>query len=503
MAFEQRGEKRAQSRAERGIGVRMLRLNVYPVLDEKLKDDDANKKAKDALKKQILNEMDVFQGVLRKLISVYAIANIYKAEMKVKDPKEPKKEDGADAVKEGSAVPEKAVEQLTPEEKRARRVAQWTSKIADVTRARKAMLSDLEHQSCEYLHARKFFDEFERETGKEWLASVASLTVQVLDDWCKHPSQTLNCKASNSWALINGKQRLPLFRHTPLSFKASEYTLDTFRVRMTWIKNRPVTFKIKYKRNKDNSTKLDPMTYGLLQGMVSGRIKYGTMTLHRDDRDEFFIRISYEYQKDAGKELDDSRCMEVAFQPDEPDKYFLLTIREGKRYPKKGVPVDEVQKRELSILAALNIVDRIKAQADKWKEIKSATGNAAALNRGEGCAKANAAVQRHVFGLTKQRRNFSRTWNHTWTKRIVETAKYWRCKRIKVFDLPPGKPENEKGEIIPGAGLTGRPWEWSAFAVILKSKCDAAGITVEFVDGAKAGDIFAAAAEKGGETETV
>ena len=318
--------------------------------------------------------------------------------------------------------------------------------------------------------------------------------------------------------LINSMLReLSRFHFLPIPFacggnnKSIAY-FDEHDIVLNWRSDRPpvrfvvddLTGKMVGKDKKKPADSRLPIWHAL----KDGRWTINSMSLHFDPMEnynkQFKVRVSYMVPDKKELKLDDSRCMEVNFKaagvqgkdvPDdekaeydtEKEQFINMLIREGHK-PSPGLPVDKVKGRSVSAVDVVDWLGKINAMSAHAKKSQASCGSRTEYRRGEGFLTAGAAVAAVRHRLAERRENGVKTWNHLWTKRIVEQAKEWDCGRIQVFDVPKMEKKRTEEEVEEGSlrdkvgPMFGHPWNFSQFKLMLEYKAKAAGIKVTYTE---------------------
>jgi IS605 OrfB family transposase len=334
------------------------------------------------------------------------------------------------------------------------------------------------HVLAELFDHKKKDGEYYKPQGYElrpWLISlaptcrtfVADLALRkAIERWkAKDPQFT---QARRGYLVLQGAREVGRFGRVGI-------TLPLNQCRPEW-SDRGVTvdWDREIGRVKFRLPRLDQGRWRVWEKVRSGEYPPGSITLTTNKHGGPRLLIPYTVPT-ADHDLDFKRVLEVAFDTDDPSACFKAKLVGGRR-----TIVDDIRHDELSAVAALAGIDRLKAQQDKCERERSACGNRRARNRGEGHPKAFRAISRRTARLTKARTNTVRTWNHTWAARLVHLAVQYAAGNLVVADLP----ANKSIEGAPASHLFGRPWAWSEFQNILKSKAAAAGVAVTIMQSA-------------------
>jgi hypothetical protein len=210
---------------------------------------------------------------------------------------------------------------------------------------------------------------------------------------------------------------------------------------------------------------LDGSRWALWKSFVEGKTNTNQISFtveHKKGKPVMMLRIPYE--KSAEKyERDENRSLEVNFD----DEGIKIYMRDGKVIPAKGMPIDDVRKVPLAFDAAVSGIDAIKHRDEKLLAELRSCGSFSECRNGEGLPKAAKAIQAKRRALSEFRSDRVREWNNRWARRIMSTARLWKCSRIFVFDVP--------------ESLKKRPLQWFNFKFKLSSDAKLCGCEIVFL----------------------
>ncbi len=291
----------------------------------------------------------------------------------------------------------------------------------------------------------------------------------VIDDILRawNAKDPLVTKASRGWMVLNSvDRRPPIFANGGIPiFK------DHIR-----LKNNRVQFKItKDEWLEAKFLRLDGERWNTLKKISTGewkignpvRINFGDPKRKDGKLQASGIRlyVSYTRPKRCDKALSEKRCLEAAYTEDRKS-FIKLKMRDGKE-----TLADQIRSDSLSALGALDFVDKKGKIIDKYDDQRRSCGSPCDRRSGAGHQKAYRSISMRSKRASLARKNGCRTWNHTWTSRIINLAISWRCGRVEVYDLP--------------TTLFERPWQWDDFKLKLKYKAKDKGIKVAWIQSPK------------------
>jgi hypothetical protein len=316
------------------------------------------------------------------------------------------------------------------------------------------LLNDLfEINGKAFLYAmRRYVINFLSPTWKSWVwdnARAEALKVYKSKDPIK--------KITRSWAILQQIGRLARMDRVPLVVNKKYYKVDSKKVRFGWDHELgEIEFTV---------GNLDGSRWALWKSFVEGKTNTNQISFtveHKKGRPVMMLRIPYE--KPAEKyERDENRSLEVNFD----DEGIKIYMRDGKVVSAKGMPIDDVRKVSVDFVAAVSGIDAIKHRDEKLLAELRSCGSFSECRNGEGLPKAAKASQAKRRALSEFRSDRVREWNNRWARRIMSTARLWKCSRIFVFDVP--------------ESLKKRPWQWFNFKFKLSSDAKLCGCEIVFL----------------------
>lgn len=238
-------------------------------------------------------------------------------------------------------------------------------------------------------------------------------------------------EARRDYLTLNGARKLAEFNHSPLPILHSKshnaaVNFDGHKVILEWDKRMgAIAFQV---------AKLEPARWWYWRNLAGNKWRFGTALLNERDGN---LRLTIPYYRPIEDEitLNAGRRFTVKIGGC-PDHYFT------------GTGLD------ISILSTLRWLERLSAQRSECRRRRASVSRGRSLN-----------FEARLAGrLSAARENGSRTWNHTWAKKIVSACRIQKAGSLGLGSLPPD--------------LHGHPWWWSQFKSILQYKCEAAGIEV-------------------------
>jgi hypothetical protein len=272
---------------------------------------------------------------------------------------------------------------------------------------------------------------------------------QVLDVWKSHdPSLT---KATRGWLVMQGERMLPRMARADL------------RVRRDYVSMEPHAVGLRLFADKERDTlrlkvrTLDGGRYGIYKRLATGALRCGDPVRFGLRDNDLYLYLPYAVEAEA-RELDPARVLEVAFG-DDLDHAISMRLRAG-----HASPLDDLRTYHVDAAGAWAFILRHNARRECLDRERRAAGRRG--NQGIGNDAAYASATRRLDRLTLGRENALKTWNHTWTARIVKQAERWKCGAIEVF----GPPE----------GLLTESWPWADWRGKLAYKAKAMGIKLAY-----------------------
>jgi hypothetical protein len=258
-----------------------------------------------------------------------------------------------------------------------------------------------------------------------------SLRADVWTKWtAKDPEFT---KATNGYLVLNGIRRLAIFKGLGIGIPAAvSPKLEDHEITLKWSHEiGPVAFSL---------GTMDPGRWYTWKRIVSGQFPHGTMRLTERDGKLLAI-VTYSRPVSKSATMDPDRTLTVIRSANQEN---LLVI--GPEREKTYVAMSLIEARDWSL--------RLRAQSQVWSNRQRACGSP---RRGWGMKSAHKGIQTHRDAITKQRENGCKCRNHSWSKRIVDLAEYWRCGVIEFCD-----PADSQ--------LGGEPWGWADLLSKIKYK---------------------------------
>jgi hypothetical protein len=193
--------------------------------------------------------------------------------------------------------------------------------------------------------------------------------------------------------------------------------------------------------------KLDSARYYVWKSLRDGDEgwKLGTIYLNEDDG-MVFLTVSFE-RPDIVKNIDTEKILNVEFVPEIENFICIYTDTRN-------------EADKLSFSAALSHLDKMKLLGEKYLNQRKSCGSEKPKHWGN--KKAIRSIQKKSLNLRERRTNYCQTWNHLFTRRIVENAIRHNAGSIKVLNLP----ERE---------WFGHPWGAYQFKQFLKYKIEELG----------------------------
>jgi hypothetical protein len=419
-------------------------FDVVPVVDQAITDEKERKIASDKIYAELRRFINTYRGTDRIIANMAYMAECASATVAFKTDK-----DGNETVT------------VKPDSEKAKAV---TSLLFD--KQGKAHLYELLPEASRMLAGYR--------------SDFANSALRDVGTWWRSKDQEFR-KARKGWLAMQGTRRPPLFQFAAIPFRGvnDQKAMTRIKKHSIFLSLKPgewIEFKLVGKKSKKNGKngRIDGYLWHIFRSIRDGQIDANTTYLHESDG-RFRIRMSYKAPV-AQHDLKKNRISEVGYTTNSSE-FMQIRMNEGHQ-PSEGLPIDDVRSYNISILAAIDHVDRLAIQRDLLMKKKRSCGNPNAGSPGEGNAKANRAITDRLERLTRHRDNSVKNWNNCWSRRIIDEAVRWGCGGIRVFGPPkqvsPNDPRADQG-------LLGRPWQWASFRDMVKNKAEQAGIVVEFV----------------------
>ena len=241
-------------------------------------------------------------------------------------------------------------------------------------------------------------------------------------------------KATRGYLTLNGARAHASFMRVGIYFKNTvpKISADKRCVSLKWDYDiGEVDFRI---------PKLDGSRYGIWKSLCEQKEgwKPGGMFLSEKDN-KIFLVLSFECP-DPVSEIDVEKVLSVTINEGEPENYITASC-ENKRFSSERV----------SILDAVNWLDRLNIIREKYQKQLAAAKTGRKHNGGYKIVASKLNTQ------SEKRSNGQKSFNHLWTRRIIQHAIRTKCGTIVLSGLP----EKE---------LSGHPWGWYQFKEMLKYK---------------------------------
>ncbi len=285
-----------------------------------------------------------------------------------------------------------------------------------------------------------------------WLADMADRATQTLVSVWKARDAELG--GQRRYWVMNGVRRVPMFTQANLGFRPRNVKIDPtgHRVTLQWCKELgPIEFHL---------GTIDPGSWAWWRRIVSGELKMGEVKLRlfrRKGKDCLQLMVPYERPVRKDKSLSPSRSVEAAFDDSNPACFLRCKLVGGQR-----TLLDLIRHDELNAVAALDRIDQMSTRDERLKELKKACGSE---RRGTGHHKASRYYNEKRKFLSAKRIEVVRTWNHTWTKQLVQVCQRNKAGKLVLTEL--------------SDTLFTRSWRWYEFQQQLASKLEEAGIEFE------------------------
>lgn len=289
-----------------------------------------------------------------------------------------------------------------------------------------------------------------------WRSDYADfLRLAVISTWRSKDPEFNN--ASRGWLALNFSRNIGRFNRFGIPARPVNVDIDGHDVTLEYRLGDPLKLKF---------CTMDPSRWHTLKKVATGEWPSGTVYFKLNDKGLPILLISYYRPPERPADLNPERVLEVA-TTSESERFFVFSIREGRKNL-----VDDMRNYAIGVDAAVHFLDELGARKDAVKSCKEDCGNFRERKKGEGHRKGYQDYNTSLGRLTKTRTNATRTWNHTWAKRVITIAQRWRCGEV-VFFSPGTK-----------AGLLARSWPWSDFTAKLQYRCDERGIKLAVTSGA-------------------
>lgn len=321
--------------------------------------------------------------------------------------------------------------------------------------------------------SKKILAHIFKKQGKAYIYELRDYVKTLLPEWkscmvdgvLRNVASALMAKdaeknnARRNFLVTVGMRTAPGFRFSEMPIPNKDASISTEKngVRLKWnFDVDKVEFRWLGARKKSGGRKLDPGRSYTWHKLSTKEWKMGSVYLNERDG-KLKVRVTY-HEPERQSVVDESRVLEVAYDPDNKDKFLSIKLVKGGK-----TLLDDIKHRELSALAALDRIDDLETRARSTLYKRSACGSKVG---GSGLKSA----ARHYDGrrerITKQRTNVVKNWNHLWSSRIILLCKNNRAGSLVVSGLP--------------AKLFERPWQWFQFKEFVKYKAKADGIKVKF-----------------------
>jgi len=241
-------------------------------------------------------------------------------------------------------------------------------------------------------------------------------------------------KATRGYLTLNGARAHASFMRVGIYFKNTVPKIRADR--------RCISLKWDYDIGEVdfNIPKLDGSRYGIWKNLCEQKEgwKPGGMFLSEKDG-KLFLVLSFECP-DPIADIDKEKTLTVTINKEEPENYITSSC-ENKRFTSD----------KISVLDAVNWLDKLNIVREKYLKQLAAAG----INKRRN--KHHKIVAKKMETQSTKRTNGQKSFNHLWTRRIIQHAVRTKCGTIVLSGLP----EKE---------MLGHPWGWYQFREMLKYK---------------------------------
>lgn len=293
----------------------------------------------------------------------------------------------------------------------------------------------------------------------EWRAEYKTKAIDEIKTWWfaeapRGPEhEGVKKMPSKGYMALNTARRLPRFQNLALPLKLGRMLkIDGHTLTVETRRKEPYRFRV---------CELDSSRWWTFKAAAQGLHGLSLCDGHKliEGKHGFRLVLAYRIEAKPSKKSKAGRVMEVGFSTAAED-LIQCRLREGHKST-----TDEKRNRKVSVLAALDILDRLRTQQDKIDLLRRACGNRTDARNRTGSRKAFKHMAQRGERLTLQRTEVVKHWNHVWSKHIVTEAVGMRASKITLISVP--------------EDLLARPWQWHQFKMFVQYKAKTVGIEVE------------------------
>jgi hypothetical protein len=292
----------------------------------------------------------------------------------------------------------------------------------------------------------------------------AYLLKQMPEGWYRHIADTLmRCaeaaikakdpsmpKADRRFLALNGRRDAPRFSFGGMTIHPEDGIYARAikgGIALRWDKDMGDISFIAHGR--------DPRRSYVLHKLLEGGYELGAVMLN-EDGGRLKATVSYSYEQ-ADKAPDKSRVMEAEFCGGM--NLLDIVLIAGHRSV-----IDLMRHETIDASPAVAGVDILAAQEHRRQQQAAFCGRRSPRSASEGNGPAARWFADKREKLSERRQNMAKTWNHTWTARLIRIAERMNAGTMVI-----------RGEY---SGIQGRTWPWSQFKEFLAYKCERAGIAL-------------------------